>query len=273
MLHSRFARAQRVGGLRRTLHLLALAGLLTTGTAYAESELLLPFPNTMGSIEVDTYDEAGAERVGPGYISFETQNDGTVRFAGSSGIEGAENTVINALFEVTAEDRLRPLLQESRSFDAAGDPLGVMSIDHREGTGTCHPTGGERRTIPLPKDDRVANVILAQALVPLAALGRGEEPFQVLICRPTVRVIGALAKVRQRETWNQRSLVEIRTGADLGPVLNRLLGPWLPNVSIWFDGSQPAWLGHRVPLFAKGPTVTVLRADVAAKLAPAIQLP
>lgn len=169
--------------------------------------------------------------------------------------------------------RLQPLLQESRSVDADGKPLGVMTIDHRKETGTCHPTGGERRSVPLPADDRVANVILAQALVPLAGVGKGEQPFQILICRPTVRVVSAVARVRPREAWKQSNLVEIRTGADLGPVLNRLLSPWLPSVSIWFDGSKPAWLGHRVPLFAKGPTVTVLRADVAATLSAAIRLP
>lgn len=261
------------------LHLCSLVGLLAlmlcaAGPSGAESSLVLPFPQTMGSVEVDTYDEAGEHRVGPGYVSFERLEDGTVRFVAASGIEGAENTVIKALFGVTADGkRLRPLLQESRSVDGNGKPLGVMTINHTKKTGTCHPSGGERRSVPLPADDRVANVVLAQALVPLAALGKGEEPFQILICQPTVRVVSAMARVRQREAWKQSGLVEIRTGADLGPVLNRLLSPWLPSVSIWFDGAEPAWLGHRVPLFAKGPTVTVLRSDVAATLARAIQLP
>ena len=270
MRHSRWQGA-RLFGLSAVLG--ALSGLLATSAAYSESNLLLPFPHTMGSVEVDTYDAAGERRVGPGFISFEALADGNIRFVGSSGIEGAETTVINALFEVTPDGNwLRPLLQESRSIDADGKPLGVMTIDHRRGTGTCHPTGTAPRSVALPDEDRVANVILAQALVPLAAVGEGEEPFQILICRPTVRVVGALARVRQSERWEQRNLVEIRTGADLGPILNRLLAPWLPSVSLWFDASRPAWLGHRVPLFAKGPTVTVLRADVAAKLAPTIRL-
>ncbi len=234
----------------------------------AESSLLLPLPQTMGSVEVDTYDEAGEVRVGPGFIQFQTLEDDTIEFVGSSGIDGAENTTIKALFARTPDGtRLRPLFQESRSFDASGAPLGVMTVDHREGVGTCHPTGGERRSVELPEVDRVANVILAQALVPLAATGEGEAPFQILICRPTVRVVSAVARVEESADWNQSQLVEIRTGADLGPVLNRLLGPWLPSVSLWFDARQPAWLGHRVPLFAKGPTVTVLRADVAASVA------
>ncbi len=238
----------------------------------AESDLLLPLPQAMGAVDVDTYDEAGEVRVGPGFIQFETLDDDTVEFVGASGIEDAENTIIKALFERTPDGaQLRPLFQESRSFDAAGAPLGVMTIDHREGTGTCHPTGSEPQSVDLPKADRVANVILAQALVPLAATGKGEAPFQILICRPTVRVVSAVARVQESAAWNQSSLVEIRTGADLGPVLNKLLGPWLPSVSLWFDGGQPAWLGHRVPLFAKGPTVTVLRADVAASVARAIR--
>ena len=260
-------------GLRSGLFFGLLAWIAAAGVAVGESDLLLPLPQTMGSVEVDTYDATGEHRVGPGFISFERIEDGTIRFRGSSGIEGGENTVINALFELAGNGKwLRPLLQESRSFDADGAPRGVLTIDHREGTGTCHPRGEERTSIPLPKVDRVANVILAQALVPLAAEGEGKEPFQILICKPMVRVVGALAQVRPRDGWKQQNLVEIRTGADLGPVLNRILGPWLPSVSLWFDRAQPAWLGHRVPLFAKGPTVTVLRADIAATLAPAVKL-
>lgn len=262
----------RKHALRSGLVLGLLGWIVDAGVAAGESNLLLPLPRSMGSVEVDTYDAAGEERVGPGFVSFESLEDGTVRFVGSSGIEGAENTVIKALFEVIPDGNwLRPLFQESRSVDAQGTPLGVMTIDHREGTGTCDPRGGKRRSVPLPNPDRVANVILAQALVPLAAQGQGEEPFQILICKPTVRVVSALARVSQRDGWKKKNLVEIRTGADLGPVLNRLLAPWLPSISIWFDGEQPAWLGHRVPLFSKGPTVTVLRADMAATFAPAIQ--
>lgn len=270
----------------RFLSLLWLTGaLLFAGNAYGESQVRIAIPEIFGETAVDTYDASGSQRVGTGFIAFETLDDGTIQFVGRSAIQGAESTRINALFEAIPETGLmRPLLQQSRSLDAEGNPMGVMTIDHRNGVGTCAPTGTDPRSVPLPEDDRVANVILANMLRPLAGNGSGEVPFQILICRPGVRVVSARARVVEKRGALSRpvalangkaalDLVEIETGADLGPILNRLLGPWLPTVSLWFDGSQSAWLGHRVPLFAKGPTVTVLRADIAERLAPQIQVP
>lgn len=253
--------------------LVLFLGLATAMPAAGESTLRLPLPDSLGPIAVETYDEQAAKRVGPAFIGYENLESGVIRFTGSSGIEGAENTVIKADFEVTAGGRLKPLLQESRSRDAQGRPLGVMTIDHRAGTGTCAPTGEKRRSISLPDIDRVANVILAHALVPLAKAGEGEAPFQLLICRPSVRVVSARSVVRVAKGWSEGNLIEIETGLDLGPILNRLLSPWLPSVSIWFDGAESTWLGHRVPLYAKGPTVTVLRADIAEKLASELESP
>ena len=245
------------------------AAWLAAANAGAESSLLLPPPEAFGIVAVETYDEQAAERVGPAFIDFERLEDGIIRFTGSSGIEGAENTVIKADFSQDEDGRLKPLWQESRSRDADGNPLGVMTIDHRKGTGTCAPTGEESKTVELDAEDRVANVILAHALIPLASAGKGETPFQLLICRPSVRVVSARAVVREAKGWAQGDLIEIEAGLDLGPVLNRLLAPWMPSVSIWFDGNEggSSWIGHRVPLFAKGPTVTVMRADIAAELA------
>ena len=260
--------------LPRVLALALVIAFSAAAPTRADSLLRMTQPESLGSIDVATYDEHGAELVGPGFVAYEPAEDGLVRFVGLSGIEGAEQTKVTALFEPAPDgEMLRPVLQESRSLDAQGVPLGVMTIDHRLGTGTCHPNGEEARSVALPEDDRVANVILGQVLVPLAVAGRGESSFQILICRPTVRVVRVRARVRENAIWDKRDLVEIETGPDLGPMLNRLLGPWLPKVSLWFDGSEPGWLGHRVPLFAKGPTVTVLRADIAEKLAPKVRLP
>lgn len=260
--------------------------LLASANARGESQVRIAIPTEFGETAVDTYDAAGSRRVGTGFISFETLEDGTIQFIGRSAIQGAESTRINALFEaVPKTGQMRPLLQQSRSLDARGKPMGVMTIDHRKGVGTCAPTGETPRSVALPSDDRVANVILANMLRPLAENRSGEVPFQILICRPGVRVVSARARVIEKRGAPAKpapasrsgepalDLVEIETGADLGPILNRLLGPWLPTVSLWFDGTQSTWLGHRVPLFAKGPTVTVLRADIAERLAPQIQVP
>ena len=51
---------------------------------------------------------------------------------------------------------------------------------------------------------------------------------------------------------------------DLGFV-STLAGDWLPKLSFWFDprATNP-WVGHRVPLYSKGPEVLVIRDGVPA---------
>ncbi len=267
----RKGRSDQLGRFGRLLATLG-AALCLAPAASSDTALRISLPSSYDTIEVVTYDAAGRERVGRGFIEYKKLADGLIRFKASSGIENAERTVVTALFEPSADGgALRPIRQESRSFDAKGQALGVMTIDHRAGIGTCHPSNGPERSVKLPAEELVANVILAQVLNPLAVAGEGEFRFQILICRPGVRVLRAKARVIQKESWRGGRLVEIEMGAELGPILGRLLGPWLPKVSIWFGGRQANWLGHRVPLFAKGPTVTVLRADIASEIAPVIE--
>jgi hypothetical protein len=62
-------------------------------------------------------------------------------------------------------------------------------------------------------------------------------------------------------------LVEIRYTLDFGPILSRLAAPLMPELSFWFDKNSPGtWVGHRMPLFSRGPTVLVVRSGFSPNL-------
>ena len=88
--------------------------------------------------------------------------------------------------------------------------------------------------------------------------------FAILICRPDVRILAARAAVVNSATSDAGAeFVEVETAVELGPILGRVFGPFLPRVSMWFDpDDRMSWIGQRMPLFAKGPTALVLRSGV-----------
>jgi hypothetical protein len=247
---------------------LAIVLVLIPGIrAGADSALSLPLPELFGEIDANTYDESG-KRVGDAVIRVVRLDDGLVELEARSGIEGAEQTVVTAKLEPVGEGMaaLRPVHQSSRSFDALGQPLGLMTIDHAGGQVVCAPaaeSGEDAQRMELPEEDRVANVPLNLLFLPLV---RGEEKridFQVVLCRGGPRVLDATAKVAGHggSNGNGEELVEIRYNLDFGPMLSRLAQPFMPRLSFWFDVESPgAWVGHRMPLFSKGPTVLVVRA-------------
>ncbi len=232
----------------------------------AASDLRVPRELVFGNIAASTYDESG-KRVGPASMRVENVADGRVRIEAISGFTGAEQTTVSALLEPTADGAaLRPVWQESRSLNADGEPLGVLMVDHARGVGTCTPSDGSApERVELPDDDRVANVVVSQLLGPLVAAREGSFDFAILICRPDARILAARAEVvGTAPSGDGGDLVEVETAVELGPVLGRLLAPFLPRVSMWFDPKDTvSWIGQRMPLFAKGPTVLVLRSDVA----------
>lgn len=236
---------------------------LAARLAGAASALRVPPIEDYGEVEAATWNEDG-EQVGPASMRLERLADGRVRVEATSGFAKAPRTVVSAVLEPTPDGRaLRPVSQESRSVDAEGRPLGVMAIDHERRIGTCTPPdGGEPDRVELPEDDRVANVVLVHLLQPLAEEGRGAFDFDLLACRPKARLYPAKAHVTEApgDGPGAEDLVEIETDVDLGPVLGRVLGPFLPRVSLWFDRARAgAWVGQRMPLFSAGPTVLVLR--------------
>ena len=234
--------------------------------AGAASALRVPRDLAFGDLAASTYDEAG-QRVGPASMRVEDVGDGRVRIEAISGFHEAEQTIVSALLEPTPDGvALRPVWQESRSLNADGEPLGVLRVDHVRGEGTCTPSdGSEPERVALPEGDRVANVVVSQMLGPLVAARKGSFDFAILICRPDARVLSARAAVVDTAPSGAGDeLVEVETAVELGPILGSLLGPFLPRVSMWFDPkATTSWIGQRMPLFAKGPTVLVLRSGVA----------
>ena len=52
---------------------------------------------------------------------------------------------------------------------------------------------------------------------------------------------------------------------DLGSILNKVIVPLVPKVAFWFDSQNHHWLGHRIPTYANGPTVILVREPTTAK--------
>jgi hypothetical protein len=248
---------------RRAAALLA-AATLAAASAHADSELTFAVPDVTGAIDASTYDESGA-RVGAAELAVVRLDDGTYRMSVRSGIEGSAQLDVRAdLAPVGDGSRLRLLSQRTESRDVDGRSLGVTRIDHTGGVAVCgavDESGSEPVTIALPPRDRVVNVPMNLLFQPLVTGESEEVAFQVLVCRAGGRIVDARARVAggvAREDGTH--VVEIRYDLDFGPLLSRIAAPFMPRLSFWFhEGSPGRWVGHRVPLFSKGPTVLVVR--------------
>jgi hypothetical protein len=238
--------------------------------ANAESALSLPFPDRFGVIPAVTYDAEG-HPIGHGLLRVERRENGSVWIEAETGIDsGGENTVSAELEPVGDGSELRLVAQFSRSHDEIGDALGLLHIDHRAHQARCFPprengSAPEPQVLELPAQDRVANVPLNLLFLPLV---RGEEKrvdFQILLCRGGPRLVDAKGTVMRREAHGTGNgdLVEIEYELDLPSALAIMARPFLPRISMWFDSQEPgSWLGHRMPLYTKGPTVLVVRSGV-----------
>ena len=260
-----------LGGSAARSFLLALAALLMgTEPVWADSGLMLPYPAIYGRIPAATFD-AGRHRIGDANLKVEKLDDGTVRLFVESGVDGGARTVATAtLAPIVDTNLLRPVFQQSRSFDADNEPLGVMSIDHRTGEATCSlprsdGEGMRTKQVPLPEHDRVANVTLNLLFDPLVKGDVSTVDFQILLCRRDAKLLDFRARVMRRENGADGSehLVEIRYGPDVGSVFSLLANAVVPRLSFWFDPASPSsWIAHRMPLYADGPEVFVVRQGI-----------
>lgn len=238
--------------------------------ARAASALRLPVPSQFGVVPAATYDEHG-HRIGSAHLVVEQLEGGRVRLFAESGIDGAERNVASALLERLPDGSgLRLLKQTSHSFDAAGQSLGMLRVDHVAGRAYCDPAPGDSRPageLDLPTPDVVANVPMNLLFLPLVRGDRQEIDFELMTCSQGPRLVKATATVAERTKTEDglRDVVEVRTRVDLGNrVLSALAAPFVPKLAVWFDPSAPGgWLAHRMPLFVKGPTVLVVRTGVA----------
>jgi len=245
---------------------LAAAGLAPSSGAGAESAVSLTLPRVDGAIPADTYDSAG-NRVGGADLRIEHLANGRVVMRSRSGITGSAGADLFAELEpIAGTQRLRPVLERTESHDETGRSLGLMTIDHQRRVATCGAEAGSgkaARRLPLPEEDRVVNVPLNLLFDPLVRGQAKEVRFQVVLCRVAGgRIVNAIARVAAThpDPAGSGDLLEVRYQMDLGPWLTRLAAPFMPQLSFWFEkGAAVSWVGYRIPLFSKGPTVFVVR--------------
>jgi hypothetical protein len=192
---------------------------------------------------------------------------GRVVVESESAIDGHESVRLYALLEPAEEGgTLRPVEQRSRTLDPSGELLSEMTVDHESGRATCATRDGEA-TLALPEGDRVANVPISLLLLPLA---RGETEaveFQAVVCRDEPRLLEVTARRTGRVVRPAAGTeaVEIEYTVELNPILARIAGPFLPRILFWLDpaAARDPWVAHQMPLFPKGPTVFVVRRELA----------
>jgi len=241
-----------------------LVSLLLTPEAGAKSALILNAPSFYGEIPARTYDVQG-KPIGSASLSLVQEEDGKVRMRAESRIDGGARNVVEATFEVlNGGSQLRILSQQSQSYDPKGKSLGVLHLDHTRREGSCTPPGAERKDaeiLPLPEDDRIANVPLNLLFVPLVQGSVEEIEFQVFLCRGGARIIDFKTDVTARPSRpGSAGVVEVRYRPVLNQVLSWLATRLTPELAFWFDANgEGTYLAHRMPLYSKGPEVIVVR--------------
>jgi len=247
---------------RRWLALALVSLCAAAGPVAAESDLILDSPDAFGTIDGSTYD-VNRQRVGDAHLVVESLDEGQVRMISESGFTGGARTVISATFEpASAPGKLRPRLQESRSYDPERRPLGRLVIDHRERVGRCFgPSGDQTAELEIPNDDRVANTTLSLLFLPLVRKETDEIEFQLFFCGLGTRFVTFTAN-RIQNNGRPPNVVEIRYGPDFG-FATMVASSFVPRLSFWFDPESPhRWMAHRLPLYGKGPEVFVVRKGV-----------
>jgi hypothetical protein len=243
--------------------------MLVAGTATAESALRLPYPDKFGKIPASTYD-TNYKRVGDAHLVLEHLSEERIRLVVESGIEGGARTIATAEFEPVENGRfLRLVRQESRSIDAEGVALGVLTVDHKSGVASCKKAGSgdiKSQQLTLPDQDRVANVPLNLLFQSLVDGSTDTLSFQMLLCRFGARLVDIDAHVvpKAGDSPSPSPFIEVEFLPNLGKFVSLLAQNLMPRLSVWFDPrSSNSWIAHRVPLYSKGPEVFVIR-DAAA---------
>jgi hypothetical protein len=245
--------------------LLLATVMLAAGTARAESDLLIDYPKFFGPIPASTYD-VDHKQVGEARLVIEKLENGNVRISSESGFTGGARTIATAeLVLADGSNKLRPVLQESRSFDPDGNAMGVLSVDHVQGIASCRrPDGGLRGQLALPPNDRVANVPLNLLFLPLVRHEKEEIAFQFFMCGGGAHFLDFVANLApsSRNGHRPQTAVEVRYGPDFG-LATLVAQNFVPKLSFWYDPKAPhRWIAHRLPLYGKGPEVFVVRDGV-----------
>jgi len=231
------------------------------GVARAESDLRFPTPDRFGTIPATSYDAAGRPNGLAQLSMIRTDHDG-VRVGVRLVLDDGTRSELTAVLVRVAGGTLKLVSERADVRDARGSLVSGMQVDHQRGQAHCTGADGETQAIALPQPDRVANVPMNLLFRPLVR-GRVQRiRFQTLLCGDPTRIIDTEATlVRGMPAWSHgRQLVEVRYQFDLGPLLSVLAKPFLKRVSFWFDpDASVPWVAHRIPLYAQGPTVLVMR--------------
>lgn len=238
---------------------LGAVALLAVGSgARAESAFELPYPALFGHLPAATYDDAG-DRIGGADLVAEHLDGGVVRIYSRSGRDGGARTVATAdLVPVVPGRTLRLAREESRSLDPQGHSLGVLTVDHVHRVATCSaPDGTVTDRLQLPEHDRVVNVPMNLFFLPLVRGDTDRLQFQLFLCRDGARLWNFDAWV---EHGGHGQPIEVRYAPDLGHFVSVVARGFVPRLSFWFDSRAPYnWMAHRLPLYAGGPEVLVIR--------------
>lgn len=249
--------------------LLAMAPLGALGApelAEAESAIVLETPTDVQRINATTFDERGRE-IGRSFFELEKLTTDTKRMtielvAEDGGSNRSEATLESAPDGTRGIEGLRLRTQRSQATRADGVALDLLVIDHVARRVSCYsdandPASG--RHVDLPASDRVVNVPLQLLLQPLA---RGEVDrirFQLALCRSKPHLQDMVALRGPRAKRHGRDVIEVRYGPDFGDTVAFLASRLLPRFSFWFEPEDGGYLGHRMPLYRRGPNVLLLR--------------
>ena len=245
----------------------------------AESSAVLESLGDLEGVEATTFDKKG-NAVGTSSFQVVTEETGVRRMTVTMEIEGGGRNVSEAMLvpipDTTAETQsadqtVRPvgprqsfrlLEQRAQATRADGFAFERLVIDHLKGRVSCYPPDGDLtngRHIDLPEDDRVVNVTMPLLFLPLVTGEVDSVRFQVALCREGPVVHKMIAVRGPRSHHNGRDVIEIRYGPDVGRAVAWFASRLLPKFSFWFDASDGAYLGHRMPLHRKGPDVVLVR--------------
>lgn len=256
----RASRLAPMAKLRRAPILAALGfGVWALAAAAgAESAFVMPAPSEWGAVPARAFDPEG-DVLPLARLATERRDDGVVEIRFEAGEPGAARMRASALLEPVAAGGggLRLVHQRSASYAADGRPLRALEVDHRGGHARCYtPDGRVDEEIDLGPRDRIVNVPMNLFFQPLV---RGEAErleFELFLCRGGAQRVDFEAWVAS--TDDPRG-VQVRYAPDFG-VASLVARGFVPDLAFWFDPRSPhRWQGHRLPLYANGPEVTVLR--------------
>jgi hypothetical protein len=249
--------------LRTSLLVALLVAFALPPSAQARSALRLESFGKHGVRRASLFDPSGAP-IGRSRVGFEPAPEGRVRMSVRSSLDAGGGAEMEALLAPRSDGGLELLSEHTRTLAADGRPALIARIDHAAGTALCERRGEEPVRLSLPADQRIANVVLPILLLPLARSEVDEVDFQFLLCRATPRIVDARARHSRRLGGAQGGRgVELAARFDLGPILNLLAGPFLPELRVWLDpDAEPPWLGHLMPLYPGGPSVATVREGV-----------